>query len=199
MPLPNYTEHSVGQNGYKDKSSYQIQVSVIQNRDMKFEILGYCPHAGGIPQTRIFGLIKSLSFSWKCLQFTLINTLIFVVSECFSVFRKPLLMPFCFSERFHMANKQLLLVISCYSMQSACNILIRIFIYIFFFFFPERIYPWNSSYLQFSVTENQITIAFLIHTNSKTYWIAEVLSKKICFHLVLSTDKNLHVIFFSLL
>lgn len=66
----------------------QIWVYIKQNMYKQFEILRHFLHARGIPQIRIFALMKFLSFSWKRLQSTFIQKSIFVVSECFLILRK---------------------------------------------------------------------------------------------------------------
>lgn len=70
-----------------------------------------------------------------------------------------------------------LLAASCYSYQSACNLLIRIFIYTFC---SMGIDLWNSSYLEFSVTLNKIALHFSsVLSNSETYGNTEMMSKRI--------------------
>lgn len=83
---------------------HQIQVYVKWNRNKQSEILRHLLCARGISQIRRFPLRKSLSFSWKCLQSTLILKSSFVVSECFSILRETLILPL-FWGRFYMSNK----------------------------------------------------------------------------------------------
>lgn len=114
-----------------------------------------------------------VSLSWKCLQSAFIQKKSsFVVSKCFSILRKTLLLPF-FWGRCYTRNQissgfpsyfSLPISVSLQSIDQG-----SLFI-LFFFFLSKGIDLWNSSYLEFSVIENKIALHFsFILSNSETW------------------------------